>query len=199
MKKLTCALFLMAASAACCTPLQAAGLTVLDPASASKIIEQARTRLSAQRANAPEKAPLTAANAQSIGAQAAQGKHAEGQAVGKIEEVGLPSAPPQALAQSALGQPGAPARAQRFQVTASDGVLRHALERWASIEGVQLEWELDRDHVIAGDADFGASFAEALRRVLESTALSDVPLRACLHAQEPRNLVRIVRLSAACQ
>jgi hypothetical protein len=86
-----------------------------------------------------------------------------------------------------------------FAIRPSDGVLRRSLERWAAMAGFQLAWDVDRDHSVSADANFGDDFKSALGKALASTAHSDVPLRACMHDQGGKTLVRIIRATALCQ
>jgi hypothetical protein len=86
-----------------------------------------------------------------------------------------------------------------FSIRPSDGVLRRSLERWAAMAGFQLAWDVDRDHSVSADANFGDDFKSALVKALASTAHSDVPLRACMHDQGGKPLVRIIRATALCQ
>jgi hypothetical protein len=117
----------------------------------------------------------------------------------KVQSVDLPVVAASALSTPANTAPSTLDTPSGFSIRPSDGVLRRSLERWAAMAGFQLAWDVDRDHSVSADANFGDDFKGALGKALASTAHSDVPLRACMHDQGGKPLVRIIRATALCQ
>lgn len=88
-----------------------------------------------------------------------------------------------------------------FEVMASDRTIREVLQRWAHASGWQHEpvhWTLMRDFPMQGTASaeyFGGDFREATRKLLASTATTDLPAQPCFYTNF---IVRVVPQAEQC-
>jgi type IV pili sensor histidine kinase/response regulator len=139
------------------------------------------------------------------------GLHATVDAAGKVILVTgeVPTPPEQKLAAAmqpagttALPVPGvsaAPGYAQTFDVEANDGRLSTTIARWSKQANMQLVWEPeDVDYPVEGTGTFGTDIRSALANVFNSMSGAETPLRACIHNNQPQNLIRIIRRSQKC-
>jgi hypothetical protein len=84
-------------------------------------------------------------------------------------------------------------------IRTEDQVLRRALTKWATAASMQMDWDVDRDHMIAASANFTGSFEQALGAALDGVKNSDLALRACIYKNGSTQVVRIVRATQLCQ
>lgn len=92
--------------------------------------------------------------------------------------------------------PGA-ARAT-FHVSRADGHLRGVLARWAGLAGWTFEpehWALDADIPVSADADLGDDFRSAVRALMASTEMGDLPAQPCFYANR---VLRVVAYAQQC-
>lgn len=87
----------------------------------------------------------------------------------------------------------ATATPQRWEVLSEDQKLSRALWRWTQQEGIQFFWEAPND-LLAVKASYAGSFATAVLALMEDTASSAYPLRACRYD----NALRIIHTSKTC-
>ena len=93
------------------------------------------------------------------------------------------------------------AAAPEFDVRRSDKTVREVLVRWSALVGWDHQaehWTADRDLPIVGTADastFGPDFRGAVRKLMDSTGLTDRPLQPCFYTNR---VLRVVALSESC-
>lgn len=85
-----------------------------------------------------------------------------------------------------------------FEVTPSDKTVREVLMRWA--QAVQWSfgpehWTVAVDLPVVASARLGSDFKGAVRELLESTTLGDVPLQPCFYANQ---VLRVVPRTERC-
>ena len=121
-------------------------------------------------------------------------------AAGNTEEF-VPSSPlSKVTPDSTVAQPSE-RRPVVFEVLASDRTIRDVLVRWSSSAGWKHSpehWAVDRDLPIAGSAGadyFGADFVDAVRKLLDSTDLTDRPVQPCFYSNK---VVRVVAKAELC-
>ncbi len=81
-----------------------------------------------------------------------------------------------------------------WDVYTTDKTLRIALNRWSSISGWQLVWDLDRDFNIEAAATVTGDFKTAVAEVVHSLSQSDYPVRAIFY--DKSKTLRIVKYTA---
>ena len=88
-----------------------------------------------------------------------------------------------------------------FDVRPGDATIRDVLTRWAAQTGWSFRpehWTIDRDLPIAGAADasvFGFEFKGAVRKLLESSELTDRPVQPCFYSN---HVIRVVPKAEIC-
>ena len=83
-----------------------------------------------------------------------------------------------------------------YAVLKTDANLRRALVRWAALAGWTFEpehWVLDADIPVSAEANLGRDFRTAVRQLLASTEMSDLPVQPCFYAN------RVLRVLAYAQ
>lgn len=83
--------------------------------------------------------------------------------------------------------------AATWEITASDGTISRALQRWAAEAKVQLIYEAPLD-IAAVPTKYTGSYFESLERVLSDTVNGNYPLHGCQYD----NTTRILHVSQAC-
>ncbi len=85
-----------------------------------------------------------------------------------------------------------------FSISRSDRTVREALVRWAK----DASWTFDAEHwtvpvdlPIVASASLGTDFRGAVRAMLDSTALSDMPLQPCFYSNQ---VLRVVPKAERC-
>jgi hypothetical protein len=94
-------------------------------------------------------------------------------------------------------KPAPPAPVQ-FVVQRADANIRATIARWASTAGWLFQpeyWAVDHDIPVIADASLGVDFKEAVRKLMRSTELTDVPLKPCFYTN---NVVRVVPRNEKC-
>jgi hypothetical protein len=76
--------------------------------------------------------------------------------------------------------PATPAPA--WEVMLVDKTVKSSFERWASISGWQVSWELPVDYPIDAKASITGSFEEAVEVVVKSIAHAETPMKAIFYA-----------------
>lgn len=90
-----------------------------------------------------------------------------------------------------LGQAG-------YAASTRDGNMRRVLGQWASRAGWTFDpwhWDVDMDVPLAGNAEFGNDFVQAVRQLLAATELSGQPLQPCFYSNR---VLRVVAWTQAC-
>jgi Toxin co-regulated pilus biosynthesis protein Q len=85
-----------------------------------------------------------------------------------------------------------------FQVTPADQNFRKVLARWAQTSGWTFEpehWTVSRDIPIAGSDSMVTDFKTAVRRLLKSTGLTDLPVQPCFYTNK---VLRVIPASELC-
>jgi hypothetical protein len=94
---------------------------------------------------------------------------------------------------------GYQANGQRvWEVAMTDQTIRKALEKWSSMSGwtFNLEhWAVDRDLPVAAATSFQGDFRGAVRSLLASTELTDLPLQPCFYNN---SVLRVVPRAELC-
>jgi hypothetical protein len=85
-----------------------------------------------------------------------------------------------------------------FEVTPADGNLRKTLIRWTRAVGWTFEaehWTLANDIPVTGSASLGNDFKSAVRTLLASSELTDLPAQPCFYSN---NVLRIIPINELC-
>jgi len=85
-----------------------------------------------------------------------------------------------------------------FRAASPDATLRAVLARWAAASGWTFQpqhWAVDVDIPLAGSAEFGGDFKQAVRELLETTELGERPVQPCFYANR---VLRVVPYTQAC-
>jgi len=80
-----------------------------------------------------------------------------------------------------------------WEVLPTDGNLRHALSRWARVDGRPVYWEAPKE-VPSVYARYVGSYVEAFQQVMKDTAQSSYQLHGC----EYDNAIRVLHSSQSC-
>ncbi len=100
--------------------------------------------------------------------------------------------------------PPAPAQAAltsttTYSVARSDRTHREVLVKWARASGWTFEpehWAVARDIPVAGVASVDTDFKTAVRMLLRSTELTDLPVQPCFY--NPNRTLRVVPINDSC-
>lgn len=85
-----------------------------------------------------------------------------------------------------------------WEVSMADGTIRRTLEKWAAASGwiFNMEhWGVDRDLPVAAQTMFQGDFRGAVRSLLASTELTDLPLQPCFYNN---GVLRVVPRAELC-
>lgn len=85
-----------------------------------------------------------------------------------------------------------------FEVTPADGNLRNTLIRWSRMVGWTFEgehWTLGNDIPVTGSASLGNDFKSAVRTLLASSELTDLPAQPCFYSN---NVLRVIPINELC-
>lgn len=85
-----------------------------------------------------------------------------------------------------------------YRVTRADGNFRRVLRRWAQSAQWTFEpehWTLDADIPVSAEADLGTDFRSAVRQLMASTELGDLPAQACFYTNR---VLRVVAYAQQC-
>ncbi len=89
--------------------------------------------------------------------------------------------------------------ATTYSVARSDRTLREALVKWARLSGWTFEpehWAVGRDIPVAGGASVDTDFKTAVRMLLRSTELTDLPVQPCFY--NANKTLRVVPINDSC-
>ena len=87
---------------------------------------------------------------------------------------------------------------QTYSVGLSDQNFRKVLMRWASASGWMFEpehWSVARDIPVSGVDSVMTEFKTAVRRLLKSTLLTDLPVQPCFYSNK---VLRVIPASELC-
>jgi len=103
------------------------------------------------------------------------------------------------LATPALSSPIA------FTTTSSDYQVSAVLQRWAAQANMQYVWEpRNVEFLISAENDWGTDLRQAVRDLLmsvqagQSAQAGRESVRACIHPNKPKNVLRIIRFNERC-
>lgn len=85
-----------------------------------------------------------------------------------------------------------------WQVVSTDVTIRGTIERWAGIGGWTFgveHWASDRDLPVSAQTAFQGDFRGAIRSLLASTELTDLPLQPCFYNN---GVLRVVPRAELC-
>ena len=85
-----------------------------------------------------------------------------------------------------------------FEVTPADVNLRRTLARWSKLVGWAFEpehWTMVNDIPITGSASLGNDFKGAVRTLLASSEMTDLPAQPCFYSN---NVLRVIPLNELC-
>jgi hypothetical protein len=117
--------------------------------------------------------------------------------------IALPATPSVVLVQAkgnAVSDQPAPlvVQQQTYSVGLSDQNFRKVLTRWANASGWMFEpehWSVPRDIPVGGMDSVMADFKTAVRRLLKSTLLTDLPVQPCFYSNK---VLRVIPASELC-
>jgi hypothetical protein len=95
-------------------------------------------------------------------------------------------------------EPVAPPAAQHFTISRSDRTIREALVTWSKRAGWTHDpehWTVPFDLPVLSSADLGTDFKGAVRALLSSTDLTNMPLQPCFYSN---NVLRVVPKAELC-
>lgn len=86
-----------------------------------------------------------------------------------------------------------------FETKNSDGLISTTIANWAQKANMQLVWEPeDVDYPVQAENVWGSDIRSAINGLFGSLAGARTPLRACIHPNQPREVLRIIRAGDAC-
>lgn len=92
-----------------------------------------------------------------------------------------------------------------FTTTTSDYQVSAVLQRWAAQANMQYVWEpRNVEFQISAENDWGTDLRQAVRELLMSVQAGQSAqsgrerVRACIHANKPKNVLRIIRFNDRC-
>lgn len=135
---------------------------------------------------------MTAVLLVQIGTTAAQGVNMVNRPYQETPE--LPLARP---GEDAMGRAGG-IRTTGWTVTVEDKTIRKVVENWSKIEGWAFptsNWTVDRDLPVAGSMLFQGDYKSAIRSLLSSSDLTDMPLQPCFYSNR---VLRVVPRAELC-
>ncbi|OEZ66406.1 toxin co-regulated pilus biosynthesis protein Q [Janthinobacterium sp. HH103] len=93
-----------------------------------------------------------------------------------------------------------------FTTTGSDYHVSAVLRRWATQANMQYVWEpRDVEYQVSAENDWGTDVRVAVRNLLTSVQTSQGSqagrerVRACIHANTPKNVLRIIKFDERCK
>lgn len=90
------------------------------------------------------------------------------------------------------------AAAQSFTISRSDKTIREALVAWSKRAGWTFEpehWTVSFDLPVLSSADLGPNYKTAVRALLSSTDLTNLPLQPCFYSNM---VLRVVPRAELC-
>lgn len=93
-----------------------------------------------------------------------------------------------------------------FTTTSADYQVSAVLQRWASQANMQYVWEpRNVEFQVSAENDWGTDLRQAVRGLLMSVQTNQARqagrerVRACIHPNKPKNVLRIIRFEERCQ
>lgn len=87
-----------------------------------------------------------------------------------------------------------------FTTSARDTLVSAVVQRWADQADMQLVWEpRDVDYPVQAENVWGTDFASSLRGLLGSIQAVPSRVRACIYANRPKRVVRIIKFNESCR
>lgn len=116
--------------------------------------------------------------------------------VGTVAGVRYAPMPALAMAsQTAMASAPLGMSAQVWHTTPADQTMRQLISKWSTTVGWTSVWSVDKDIPLESLDQTTGDFKSAVRRLLSTTALSDVNLKPCFYTN---NVVRVVRETTKC-
>ncbi|MGO3741830.1 TcpQ domain-containing protein [Kerstersia sp.] len=110
----------------------------------------------------------------------------------------MPALAPAAGISGGAAPLGLSATEERYTAGTSDGNMRRVLGQWAQRAGWTFDpwhWDVSMDVPLAGNAEFGSDFMQAVRQLLAATELSGQPLQPCFYNNR---VLRVVAWTQPC-
>lgn len=86
-----------------------------------------------------------------------------------------------------------------FETKSRDGLISTTIANWAQKANMQLVWEPeDVDYPVQAENVWGSDIRTAIYGLFSSLAGARTPLRACIHPNRPREVLRIIRAGDSC-
>jgi hypothetical protein len=139
-------------------------------------------------------APTVLATAQStsMASTAAEGATRVGAAAQTVGKSPLPTTPE--------ATPKAAPAGDLYRVNSSDGSVSRVVLRWAAQADMQLVWEpIDVDYPVQAENVWGNDIRVALGGLFSSLTNAQTALRACIHPNKPRPVIRVIRAGESCR
>jgi hypothetical protein len=87
-----------------------------------------------------------------------------------------------------------------YVVKSSDGSVSRVVLRWAAQADMQLVWEpIDVDYPVQAENVWGNDVRAALGGLFGSLTNAQTALRACIHPNKPRPVIRVIRAGMSCK
>lgn len=105
---------------------------------------------------------------------------------------------PIALPPSAAAMTAGPGSVRAWDATVEDGTLQKVIARWAELEGWVFtpgHWTVERDLPVVGRNTFQGDFKSAVRGLLLSSELTDLPVQPCFYSNR---VIRVVHRAEVC-
>lgn len=84
---------------------------------------------------------------------------------------------------------------QLWVTSPADVTMRQLIQKWSGTVGWTLVWNVDKDIPLESSDQTTGDFKFAVRRLLSTTALSDVSIKPCFYTNQ---VVRVVRETTKC-
>ena len=89
---------------------------------------------------------------------------------------------------------------QVYKTANTDYQVSAVVQRWATQADMQLVWEpRDVDYKIRAEHEWGTDFRTSLTDLLISVQGARERVRACIHPNKPKNVVRIIHFNERCK
>jgi hypothetical protein len=91
-----------------------------------------------------------------------------------------------------------PPQKKPYRASQNDENMRRVLVSWAKIAGWTFDpehWAVDVDIPLSGSANFEGDFKQAVRELLATTELGELPVQPCFYANR---VLRVVSIAQAC-
>ena len=115
-----------------------------------------------------------------------------------LATITTPAISVQAVVPASVTMPVSSMQVQTYSLGMSDQNFRKVLTRWANVSGWMFEpehWSVARDIPVSGVDSVVSDFKTAVRRLLKSTLLTDLPVQPCFYSNK---VLRVIPASELC-